>query len=136
KDFAAVVEMQWFVTEQVEEEKSARDIIAKLERAGSDASALLEIDRELGARAPGDDERLFEDAGLADRPPPQLHLADDVLLRHGPPVATVGTVVPMVAHHEVVALRNHLRAPVVVPPILRGHVGILEFDVVDEHASV
>lgn len=55
KDFAAVVEMQWFVTEQVEEEKSARDIIAKLERAGSDASALLEIDRELGARAPGDD---------------------------------------------------------------------------------
>jgi ferritin len=51
KDFAAVVEMQWFVTEQVEEEKSARDIIAKLEMAGSDARALLEIDRELGARA-------------------------------------------------------------------------------------
>lgn len=50
KDFAAVVEMQWFVTEQVEEEKSARDIIAKLERAGTDPSALLEIDRELGAR--------------------------------------------------------------------------------------
>ena len=43
--------MQWFVTEQVEEEKSARDIIAKLEMAGSDARALLEIDRELGARA-------------------------------------------------------------------------------------
>ncbi len=53
KDFAAVVEMQWFVTEQVEEEKAARDIIAKLEMAGNDASALLEIDRELGARAPG-----------------------------------------------------------------------------------
>ncbi|BCS32877.1 ferritin [Luteitalea sp. TBR-22] len=51
KDFAAVVEMQWFVTEQVEEEKSARDVIAKLEMAGSDARALLEIDRELGARA-------------------------------------------------------------------------------------
>ena len=51
KDFAAVVEMQWFVTEQVEEEKSARDIIAKLEFAGNDARALLEIDRELGARA-------------------------------------------------------------------------------------
>lgn len=51
KDFAAVVELQWFVTEQVEEEKSARDIIAKLEMAGSDARALLEIDRELGARA-------------------------------------------------------------------------------------
>lgn len=51
KDFAAVVEMQWFVTEQVEEEKSARDIIAKLEMAGNDARALLEIDRELSARA-------------------------------------------------------------------------------------
>lgn len=50
KDFAAVVEMQWFVTEQVEEEKSARDIIAKLEMAGSSPSALLEIDRELGGR--------------------------------------------------------------------------------------
>ena len=54
KDFAAVVEMQWFVTEQVEEEKSARDIIAKLERAGSDPPALLEIDRELAARAAGE----------------------------------------------------------------------------------
>lgn len=51
KDFAAVVEMQWFVTEQVEEEKSARDIIARLEMAGTDARALLEVDRELGARA-------------------------------------------------------------------------------------
>lgn len=50
-DFAAVVEMQWFVTEQVEEEKSARDIIAKLEMAGTDAPALLAIDRELGVRA-------------------------------------------------------------------------------------
>ena len=55
KDFAAVVEMQWFVTEQVEEEKSARDIIAKREMAGNSASALLEIDRELGVRAPGAD---------------------------------------------------------------------------------
>lgn len=51
KDFAAVVEMQWFVTEQVEEEKSARDIIARLEMAGTDPRALLEMDRELGARA-------------------------------------------------------------------------------------
>lgn len=51
KDFAAVVELQWFVTEQVEEEKSARDIIAKLDMAGDDARAVLEIDRELGARA-------------------------------------------------------------------------------------
>ena len=53
KEFAAVVELQWFVTEQVEEEKSARDIIARLEMAGTDTRALLEIDRELGARAGG-----------------------------------------------------------------------------------
>ncbi len=53
KDFAAVVEMQWFVTEQVEEEKSARDVIAKLEMAVNDVRALLEIDRELGSRAGG-----------------------------------------------------------------------------------
>ena len=50
KDFAAVVELQWFVTEQVEEEKSVRDIIARLEMAGDDAPALLEIDRELSGR--------------------------------------------------------------------------------------
>jgi ferritin len=50
RDFASVVELQWFLTEQVEEEKVARDIVAKLELAGSDPAALLEVDRELGAR--------------------------------------------------------------------------------------
>ena len=67
KDFAAVVEMQWFVTEQVEEEKSARDIIAKLEMAGNDARALLEIDRELGARAARAPERRRRAAAAAAR---------------------------------------------------------------------
>ncbi len=56
KDFAAVVQLQWFVTEQVEEEKSARDIIARLEMAGNDARAMLEVDRDLAARAAGQSE--------------------------------------------------------------------------------
>jgi ferritin len=48
--FAATVELQWFLTEQVEEEKSARDIVAKFKLVGSDPASLLDLDRELGAR--------------------------------------------------------------------------------------
>ena len=40
------------------------------------------------------------------RPPPELYLPDDVLLRDEAPVPAVGAVVPMIPHHEVVALRN------------------------------
>ena len=57
KAFAAVAELQWFLTEQVEEEKTGREIVTKLEMVGDDAASLLEMDRELGARtgvdAPG-----------------------------------------------------------------------------------
>lgn len=49
--FAATVELQWFLTEQVEEEKSARDIVAKFRLVGSDPASLLDLDRELGARS-------------------------------------------------------------------------------------
>ena len=48
--FAATVELQWFLTEQVEEEKSARDIVAKFRLVGSDPASLLDLDRELGSR--------------------------------------------------------------------------------------
>jgi ferritin len=48
--FAATVELQWFLTEQVEEEKSARDIVAKFKLVGNDPASLLDLDRELGAR--------------------------------------------------------------------------------------
>jgi ferritin len=48
--FAATVELQWFLTEQVEEEKSARDIDAKFKLVGSDPASLLDLDRELGQR--------------------------------------------------------------------------------------
>jgi len=50
KAFAAVAELQWFLTEQVEEEKTGREIVAKLRMIGSDAASLLEMDRELGSR--------------------------------------------------------------------------------------
>src|SRR5258706_6077891 len=55
-----------------------------------------------------------EDPRGRHRPPAELDLADDVLLRHHAPVAAVGAVVAMVAHHEVIPFGNHLRAPVVV----------------------
>ena len=50
KAFAAVAELQWFLTEQVEEEKTAREIVAKFKMVGNDAASLLDLDRELGAR--------------------------------------------------------------------------------------
>lgn len=51
KVFAAMAELQWFITEQVEEEKSIREIVAKLRMVKDDPSSLLDLDRELGARA-------------------------------------------------------------------------------------
>jgi ferritin len=51
KAFAAVAELQWFLTEQVEEERTGREIVTKLKMIGDDAASLLEMDRELGGRA-------------------------------------------------------------------------------------
>lgn len=51
KVFAAMAELQWFVTEQVEEEKTVREIVAKLRMVKDDPSSILDLDRELGARA-------------------------------------------------------------------------------------
>jgi ferritin len=50
KAFAAVAELQWFLTEQVEEEKTAREIVAKFKLVGNDPASLLDLDRELGSR--------------------------------------------------------------------------------------
>jgi ferritin len=52
KAFAATVELQWFLTEQVEEEKSAREVLATLKLIGGDPAGLLDFDRELGSRSP------------------------------------------------------------------------------------
>lgn len=51
KAFAAVAELQWFLTEQVEEEKTGREIVAKFKMIGSDPASLLDLDRELGSRS-------------------------------------------------------------------------------------
>ena len=51
KAFAAVAELQWFLTEQVEEEKTGREIVAKFKMVGNDPASLLDLDRELGSRA-------------------------------------------------------------------------------------
>jgi ferritin len=50
KAFAAVAELQWFLTEQVEEEKTAREIVTKLGMVGDDPASLLDMDRDLGGR--------------------------------------------------------------------------------------
>jgi ferritin len=50
KDHATQIFLQWFVTEQVEEEENDRDIIAKLKLIGDNGYGLLMLDGELGAR--------------------------------------------------------------------------------------
>ena len=52
KVFAAMAELQWFITEQVEEEKTVREIVAKLRMVSHDAASILDVDRELGSRQP------------------------------------------------------------------------------------
>ena len=54
KAFAAMAELQWFITEQVEEEKAVREIVAKLHMVENDPASVLDIDRELGSRAAAD----------------------------------------------------------------------------------
>jgi ferritin len=51
KAFAALVELEWFINEQVEEEQTARDIVYKFQLVKDDPAALLDLDRELGARS-------------------------------------------------------------------------------------
>jgi ferritin len=52
KAYPAVVQLEWFLNEQVEEEKTCREIVTKLQMIGKDPAGLLEIDRELGSRVP------------------------------------------------------------------------------------
>jgi len=52
KAFAALVELEWFINEQVEEEKAARDIVYKFQLVKDDPAALLDLDRELAGRQP------------------------------------------------------------------------------------
>lgn len=50
KAYAALVQLEWFITEQVEEEKTVREIVAQLNLVRDDPASLLDIDRELGTR--------------------------------------------------------------------------------------
>jgi ferritin len=49
-DYPTQIEMQWFVTEQVEEEKSASDIVDQLKMVGDHGPSLIMLDGHLGAR--------------------------------------------------------------------------------------
>ena len=50
KAFAAMVELEWFINEQVEEEKTAREIVHKFNLVQNDPAAMLDMDRELAGR--------------------------------------------------------------------------------------
>ena len=50
KDHATNIFLQWFVTEQIEEESNDKDIIARLKLIGKDGNGLLMLDKELAAR--------------------------------------------------------------------------------------
>ena len=49
-DYASQTFLQWFVTEQVEEEKNTGDVVETLKMVGEKSEALFLLDRELGQR--------------------------------------------------------------------------------------
>lgn len=50
KDYAAQILLQWFITEQVEEEATASSILDKLKMIPEKSGALFYMDKELGKR--------------------------------------------------------------------------------------
>lgn len=54
-DVASLPLLQWFVTEQIEEEKNAGQNVEHIKRAGSEGGALLFLDRQLAERTPESD---------------------------------------------------------------------------------
>lgn len=50
KDHASQIFLQWFVTEQIEEEANPTEIIQKLKLIGNNGNGLFMIDKELAAR--------------------------------------------------------------------------------------
>lgn len=51
RDYASQAFLQWYVTEQVEEEANVNDILAPLRMVGNDKGGLMMIDQKLGQRA-------------------------------------------------------------------------------------
>ena len=50
KDRAAMLFLNWYVKEQVEEESSVGDVLSRLEMIGDDKQGLLALDKELATR--------------------------------------------------------------------------------------
>lgn len=50
KDHATQIFLQWFVTEQIEEENNDRDLIAKLKLVGDNGHGILMIDADMAKR--------------------------------------------------------------------------------------
>ncbi len=50
KDYPAQVMLQWFISEQVEEEKNAAEIVANLKLIEDRGTAVLMLDKQLGKR--------------------------------------------------------------------------------------
>ena len=55
-DYAVQSALQWFIDEQVEEEKSALEIVRQLKMIGDETTPLLMLDSKLGARELGPEE--------------------------------------------------------------------------------
>jgi ferritin len=51
-DHATEIMLQWFVSEQVEEEETFNDVLSQLRLAGGEGAALFMIDKELAKRMP------------------------------------------------------------------------------------
>jgi ferritin len=51
KDYATQAFLQWFITEQVEEESAAVQIVERMTMVGSEGPQIFLLDRELGMRA-------------------------------------------------------------------------------------
>jgi ferritin len=50
-DYPTQVMLQWFINEQVEEEKNAQAIVDQIQMIGDQGAPLFMLDRQLGARA-------------------------------------------------------------------------------------
>ncbi len=55
-DYPTQVMLNWFVEEQVEEEKSTSEIVELLKLSGGQGTALIMLDRQLKQRGPEDDD--------------------------------------------------------------------------------
>ncbi|MEA2447486.1 MAG: ferritin [Actinomycetota bacterium] len=54
RDFASQAWLDWFATEQVEEEKTVGQIVDDLRRIGNDGNGIFILDKDLGTRMPAE----------------------------------------------------------------------------------